>query len=78
MSPNTMKISPLAELAASSIPKIPLVSRLLKTFLMAYIDMIQERSNSNFDVKCATIQFYGNSHNSQSDLWIELKFYVVS
>jgi hypothetical protein len=73
-----MKISPLAELAASSIPKIPLVSRLLKTFLMAYIDMIQERSNSNFDVKCATIQFYSNSHNSQADLWIELKFYMVS
>jgi hypothetical protein len=39
---------------------------------------IQERSNSNFDVKCATIQFYGNSHNSQSDRWIELKFYVES
>jgi hypothetical protein len=35
-------------------------------------DTIEERSNSDFDVKCATIQFYGNSHNSQSDLWIEL------
>jgi len=31
--------------------------------------MIQERSNSDFDVKCATIQFYGNNHNSQSDCW---------
>jgi len=41
-------------------------------------DTIQERSNSDFDVKCATIQFYGNSHNSQSDCWIELKFYVES
>jgi len=30
-------------------------------------DTIQVRSNSEFDVKCATIQFYGNSHNSQSD-----------
>jgi hypothetical protein len=41
-------------------------------------DMIQERSNSDFDVKCATIQFYGNSHNSQSDRWIELNVYVES
>jgi len=39
-------------------------------------DTIQERSNSNFDVKYATIQFYGNSHNSQSDRWIELKSLV--
>jgi len=36
MSPNTTKISPLAELAPSSIPKIPSVSRLPKAFLMAY------------------------------------------
>jgi hypothetical protein len=41
-------------------------------------DTIQERSNSDFDVKCATIQFYGNSHNSQSDRWIVLKVYVAS
>jgi hypothetical protein len=27
-------------------------------------DTIQERSNSDFDVKCAFIQFYSNSHNS--------------
>jgi len=27
---------------------------------------IQERSNSDFNVKCATIQFYINNHNSQS------------
>ena len=27
-------------------------------------DTIQIRSNSDFDVKCATIQFCGNSHNS--------------
>ena len=36
MSPNTVEISPLAELAPSSIPKIPSVSRLLKTFPVAY------------------------------------------
>jgi len=40
--------------------------------------MIQERSNSDFDVKYATIQFYRNSHNSQSDRWFELTFYVES
>jgi hypothetical protein len=42
------------------------------------IDTIQEMSNSDFEVKCATIQFYGNNHNSQSDRWIKLKFYVES
>jgi hypothetical protein len=36
MSPTTTEISPLTELTPSSIPKIPLVSRLLKTFPMAY------------------------------------------
>jgi hypothetical protein len=41
-------------------------------------DMIQARSNSDFDVKCATIKFYGNSHNFQSDCWIRLKLYVGS
>jgi len=41
-------------------------------------DTIQERSNSDFDVRSASIQFYGNSHNSQSNHWIELKFYVES
>jgi hypothetical protein len=41
-------------------------------------DTIQERSNSDFDVKCATIQLYGNSHDSQSDRWIELKVYMKS
>ena len=39
-------------------------------------DAIQARSNSDFDVKCATIQFYTKSHNSQSYHWIGLKFYV--
>ena len=50
---------------------------ILKLFL-TLIDTIQEMSDSDFDVKCATIQFYGNSYNSQSDRWIELKVYVES
>ena len=37
-------------------------------------DTIQERSNSDFNVRSASIQFYGNSHNSQSDSWIGLNF----
>jgi hypothetical protein len=41
-------------------------------------DTIQTRSNSNFDVQSAPIQFYSNSHNSQFDHWIKLKFYVES
>jgi len=41
-------------------------------------DTIQARSNSDFDVKSASIQFYGNNHNSQSDRWIGLQFYVES
>ena len=41
-------------------------------------DTIQERSNSDFDVKCATMQFYNNNHNSQSDHWIRLKMYMES
>jgi hypothetical protein len=40
--------------------------------------MIQARSNSDFDVKSATIQFYDNSHNSQSDRWIGLQLYMES
>jgi hypothetical protein len=39
-------------------------------------DTIQVRSNLDFDVKSAFIQFYGNSHNSQFDRWIELTFYM--
>ena len=35
-------------------------------------------ASSAFDVKCATIQFYGNSHNSQSNCWIGLKCYMES
>jgi hypothetical protein len=39
-------------------------------------DMIwvtKKQSDSDFDVKCATVQFHSNSHNSQSDYWIKLK-----
>jgi len=35
-------------------------------------------NSHNFDVKSASIQFYSNSHNSQSDHWIGLKFYMDS
>jgi len=50
----------------------------------AYVDTVQPcdttqvRSNLDFGVKSATVQVYGNSHNSQSDRWIGLKFYVDS
>jgi len=63
------------------IPTSPVPSRpdsLASRCKIIVIDTIQERSNSDFDVKCATIQFYGNSYNSQSDCWIELKVYVES
>jgi hypothetical protein len=33
---------------------------------------MKKQSDSDSDVKCATIQFHGNSHNSQSDYWIGL------
>jgi len=38
----------------------------------------KKQLDSDSDVKCATVQFYGNSHNSQSDPWIRLKLYVES
>jgi hypothetical protein len=41
-------------------------------------DTIQKRSNLDFDVKSASIQFYGNSYNSQSDCWIGMKVYMES
>jgi hypothetical protein len=40
-------------------------------------DTTQVRSDSDFGVKNATVQVYGNS-NSQSNRWIELKVYVDS
>jgi hypothetical protein len=39
---------------------------------------MKKQSNSDSDVKCATVQFYGNNHNSQSDRWTRLKIYVES
>ena len=41
-------------------------------------DTIQVRLDLDFGVKSATVQVYGNSYNSQSNRWIELKFYVDS
>jgi len=41
-------------------------------------DTTQVRSNLDFGVKSATVHVYGNSHNSQSDRWIRLNFYVDS
>jgi hypothetical protein len=46
--------------------------------LLKFTDTIQARSNLDFDVKCATIQFYGKSYNSQSDRWIGLNVYMES
>jgi hypothetical protein len=33
-------------------------------------DTTQVRSDSDFGVKYAIVQVYGNNHNSQSDCWI--------
>ena len=41
-------------------------------------DTTQVKLDSDFDIKSATIQVYENSHNSQSDRWIGLIFYVDS
>ena len=41
-------------------------------------DMTQVGSDSDFGVKSATVQVYGNNHNSQSGRWIGLIFYVDS
>jgi hypothetical protein len=42
------------------------------------IRAMKKQLNSDSDVKCTTIQFHGNSYNSQSNRWIELNFYVES
>jgi hypothetical protein len=41
-------------------------------------DTIPVRSDSDFGVKSTTVQVYGNYYNSQSDRWIELRFYLDS
>jgi hypothetical protein len=38
--------------------------------------IIQARSDSDFGVKCSTVQFYVIEHNSKSNCWIELKLYA--
>jgi hypothetical protein len=41
-------------------------------------DTTQVTSDSDFGIKNATIQVYGNNYNSQSDRWIGLKCFVDS
>jgi hypothetical protein len=50
-------------------------------FIFVNFDTIQatkKQSDSDSDVKCAFVQVYDNNHDSQSDCWIGLKFYVES
>jgi hypothetical protein len=50
-------------------------------FFISWTDTIRatkKQYDSDSNVICATVQFHNNSHNSQSDHWIGLKFYVVS
>jgi len=42
------------------------------------IRAVKSQSDTDFDVKCATIQFHGNNHDSQSYHWIKLKVYIES
>jgi len=42
------------------------------------IRVTKKQSDLDSNVKCATVQFYGNSHNSQSDRWIRLNLNVES
>ena len=39
-------------------------------------DTTQVRSNLDFGIKNATVQVHGNNHNSRSDHWIKVIFYV--
>jgi len=41
-------------------------------------DTTQARSDSDFGVKNAIVQVYGNNYNYQSDIWIGLKCFVDS
>ena len=41
-------------------------------------DTTQVRSDLDFSIKSATVQVHGNNHNSQSDRWIGVIFYVDS
>jgi hypothetical protein len=40
-------------------------------------DTLQARSDSDFDVKFSTVQFYAIEHNFKSNHWIELKLYQM-
>ena len=42
------------------------------------IRTMKKQLDSDSEVKCAIVQVYDNSHNSQSDRWIGLKCYVES
>jgi len=42
------------------------------------IQAMEKQSDSNSDIKCATVQFHDNSYNSQSNHWICLTIYVES
>jgi hypothetical protein len=42
------------------------------------IRVTKKQSNSDSDVKCVIVQFHNNSHRSQFDRWIELKFNMGS
>jgi hypothetical protein len=44
--------------------------------LVRGFDTIHARSNSDFDVKCPTIQFYSNSYISKSNRWIGMQIYM--
>ena len=41
-------------------------------------DTTQLRLDSDFGIKNATVQVHGNNHNSRSDHWIKVIFYVDS
>jgi len=41
---------------------------LILDYIRKEFDTNQKRSNSDFDVRCATNKFYGNSHNSKFDM----------
>jgi hypothetical protein len=39
---------------------------------------IKKQSDADSNVKCTTIQFHSNCHNSQFDRWIRLQVYMES
>jgi hypothetical protein len=65
--------SPLSSLLVNFLP-----TSVCSTYKPDTIRVMKKQSDSDSNVKCATVQFYGNNHNSQFDSWIRLKFYVES